>query len=315
MAYDPAAVRRTLRRGWGLDRARLRLLRDMWNLVVDVRTADARYVLRLHSPSYHRRAGVESELRWLEALRASGHPVGTPIRARDGELTCVAEDGRVASLLAWVSGRKVGRRLGPRTLRTLGELTARLHAHAAGWGRPADFTRPTWDADALGRHLFEPRDERGWDRVDRKHHPAFRAALARAAEAEALLRASGPDAFGLVHADLHGGNLIHAAGGLAPIDFDDCGFAPLVYDLAVPLATVGEGARSAAADALLEGYRAVRPFPDAWIDPLDAWIGARAVTVALFVAAFAIDRESWRPAAERGAEATGRLLERLRGAG
>jgi Ser/Thr protein kinase RdoA (MazF antagonist) len=38
----------------------------------------------------------------------------------------------------------------------------------------------------------------------------------------------------LVHADLHFGNLKWSPWALRPIDFDDCGVAPLAYDLAVP---------------------------------------------------------------------------------
>ena len=47
-----------------------------------------------------------------------------------------------------------------------------------------------------------------------------------------------PDKQGLIHADLHFGNILLSEGGMAAIDFDDCGLGFLAYDLAVPLMSV-----------------------------------------------------------------------------
>ena len=46
---------------------------------------------------------------------------------------------------------------------------------------------------------------------------------------------SKPDAFGLIHADLHLENALFDGDAVRVIDFDDCGFGYWLYDLAVPL--------------------------------------------------------------------------------
>ena len=49
---------------------------------------------------------------------------------------------------------------------------------------------------------------------------------------------TGPEVFGLIHADLRLANLMVADSGLWAIDFDDCGFGWWVYDLAAALSFI-----------------------------------------------------------------------------
>jgi Ser/Thr protein kinase RdoA (MazF antagonist) len=72
-----------------------------------------------------------------------------------------------------------------------------------------------------------------------------------------------PQRMGLIHADLHFGNIIKLNhGGVGVIDFDDCGFGFHAYDIAVTLISVenrlGEKRSkefSRFKDALIEGYK------------------------------------------------------------
>jgi Ser/Thr protein kinase RdoA (MazF antagonist) len=70
-----------------------------------------------------------------------------------------------------------------------------------------------------------------------------------------------PHKQGLIHADLHFGNIFAAEDGLAVIDFDDCGFGFHAYDLAIPLMTMEFWLRSGRKrefpkfrETLIEGY-------------------------------------------------------------
>ena len=86
-------------------------------------------------------------------------------------------------------------------------------------------------------------------------------ARARGALHAALARLScGPEDFGMIHADLHPGNLLVDDGALSVIDFDDAAFGWYLYDLAVALnhhqAAANFGDLKA---ALLAGYRSRRP--------------------------------------------------------
>jgi Ser/Thr protein kinase RdoA (MazF antagonist) len=96
------------------------------------------------------------------------------------------------------------------------------------------------------------------------------AVLGRAAAkvaARLVAYGSGPERFGLVHADMRLANLLvpgNPGGGGPPevtvIDFDDCGFSWYMYDLAASLSFIEHlPAVGDLAQAWLDGYRAVLP--------------------------------------------------------
>jgi Ser/Thr protein kinase RdoA (MazF antagonist) len=73
---------------------------------------------------------------------------------------------------------------------------------------------------------------------------------------------TGPEVFGMIHADLHQENYLFKHGDVRAIDFDDCGWGHFAYELTVPLSELRW--RADYPDlraALLRGYRATRPFP------------------------------------------------------
>ena len=72
----------------------------------------------------------------------------------------------------------------------------------------------------------------------------------------------GPHAYGLIHSDLHQWNYLFHHGQIHLLDFDDCGYAPFLYDLAVTTFEVEHEPRfPALRAALLAGYGATRPLP------------------------------------------------------
>lgn len=169
---------------------------------------------------------------------------------------------------------------------------AHLQNHASRWGPPPGFTRGRvdWPIDAA-RRLPDPFAP---EVVTYVH--ALVANTLMGAEAEqvtavlARVRASeqalgqGPDAFGLIHADLHYGNLLFARSTVRAIDFDDCGFGPYLYDLAVMLSAILDWAEYPALRAgLLAGYRRVRPLPVEDEGHLDTFIALRRVQDALWM--------------------------------
>jgi Ser/Thr protein kinase RdoA (MazF antagonist) len=194
-------------------------------------------ILRLHRPGYHTRAEIASELAWLTALqRRSGLRVVRPLAGRQGLVTEI--DGRFLVGFSLIAGQELhpGDDLS-RWFAALGEVTARLHLHARAWTPPAGFTRKRWDAVTIlgpAPHWGHWRRAQGLDRDGE-------ALLARATGAlAARLNAygTGPDVFGLIHADLRLANLMVDDQGLWAIDFDDCGFGWWVYDLASALSFI-----------------------------------------------------------------------------
>jgi Ser/Thr protein kinase RdoA (MazF antagonist) len=94
---------------------------------------------------------------------------------------------------------------------------------------------------------------------------------------------TGPDVFGLIHADLHQENYLFHQGRVRAIDFDDCGWGHFVYDLAV---TLGELQHLPDSDALraglLRGYRAVRPLPPEHERYVEVFAGLRVLKLTLW---------------------------------
>ncbi len=219
--------------------------------------------LRVHRPGYHAPETIRGELAWLRALRRDTDlVVPRPLVGRDGDVLQLAvapgvPEPRWCSLLEWVGGRFLAAGLRPVHLRRVGELTARLHAHAAGWDH------------SDGRPRVSPREylagESPWgDPLEGTVlENAERTELENGLEAMyAHLDRHPTDAPLLVHADLHHGNYLFSGGRVGAIDFDDCLVMDPDYDFAVTIRAFSRRPDyEPLIDALFEGYGAVRPLP------------------------------------------------------
>ncbi len=239
------------------------------------------FALRIHRLDYQSPATIRSEMQWLAALAQDTElTVPVPRRGRDGEHVQRVDDAGVPGtrscvLLEWMDGAIVGRRRAPGYWKRLGELTASLHAHGRSWRRPAGFTRRRWDeTELLSAPAFgDPFETPGLRRPDRE---LLTSARDRALEQLAEF-GKGRRRWGLVHADLHAGNVVRQGDALGTIDFDDCGFGWYLYDIVV--AAVMPVWRTPAYEkvmgAFLEGYRRVLPFDDGDLDCAEAFVVAR----------------------------------------
>lgn len=249
--------------------------------------APGRYLLRLHRPGNHSEGAIRSELSWLLALReSSGVVAPEPVRALDGALTVtVGAPGvpgeRVCSLLRWLPGGP------PKTpdlthAAGIGDLLARLHDHADGWTRPADFERITWDEDRLVG--ADGARDAAWARLPSGARRTCESAARIVRETMRGLGRGG-GAFGLLHADLHLRNVVVLGGALAPIDFDDAGFGYRVFDFCPLL-----GQRSdlpeydAWRDTMLNSYSKRRRLPAGLREHLDVFVAARRIHIVLWMA-------------------------------
>jgi Ser/Thr protein kinase RdoA (MazF antagonist) len=224
-----------------------------------------RWALRVQRPGYQSMQALASEIAWLVALRKDG-VVATPvpIAGRNGEWVQLARvEGDPATrnmvLFAWEDGHQpaIGMDLRP-CFKSLGVITAKMHAHSAAWQRPEGFERFTWDFEAaLGEspRWGRWRDGLGMDATK----------LDLFGRTVDLIRdrlagyGNGPDRFGLAHCDLRLANLLVHEGEVKVIDFDDCGFSWYMYDAAT-LMSFYEHLPGAPGliEHWLEGYRTVR---------------------------------------------------------
>ena len=237
-------------------------------------------VLRVHRLGYHRQAEIESELAWMDALRAEAG-VRTPrVRpAPDGQRVLALPDSEPGSESAGDALRHcVCFEYLPGTepadddashFAELGEITARMHRHSRQWARPDWFTRFRWDYEtAFGAR---PRWGRWQDGLG--VGPAVEAVLGRLAGelGRRLTRfGTGPDRFGLVHADTRLANLLVDGGKVSVIDFDDSGFSWFLYDVGTAVSFFEHQPHvPELVDSWLTGYRRAGRLPDR--DAAEIW--------------------------------------------
>ncbi|MXY85950.1 MAG: phosphotransferase [Chloroflexi bacterium] len=142
-------------------------------------------------------------------------------------------------------------------------VLAAMNNHASAWAPPSAFTRHAFDVPGyVGEQPFWGRF---WDIPPLTR--GQRDVLSRArAEIRETLNGYGKrrGTYSMIHADLHAHNiLIDPSGNLQAFDFDDAGFGWHQYDLAVVLFGLEDLPYfDAITDALVDGYRSIRPFSD-----------------------------------------------------
>jgi Ser/Thr protein kinase RdoA (MazF antagonist) len=263
--------------------AGVQFVRHGENTTYRVTAGDGRqFALRINRPGYQTAEAIRSELAWMDSLRDGGIRTPHAVPGVDGDplqaATTVTGESRTAVMFEWIDGVPLSAVAAVAPWQRLGALMARIHVHTRAWKRPAWFTRPAWDADALVG------DDPRWGPPDPQQvfTPENRAALeASRTEVHTRMDALGTssDRFGLIHADLAFENvLVSDDGAVTIIDFDDCGDSWYLHDFAVVLypheGTEGFGERR---DALVEGYRQVAALDGELLDELPTFLMARRI--------------------------------------
>jgi Ser/Thr protein kinase RdoA (MazF antagonist) len=233
------------------------------NTTFRIESPEGEFSLRISRPGYQSTANVASEIAFLAALRAEGFRVPDPWQARlvTAEVAEVPE-GRDCVLFRWMNGefRRRDPRMNPEEARLVGRTMGQLHEFAYQWTPPAGFDRQQTHAWAYG-----PRQPMPIDVPNPLVSEEDRALLLQVDRmARKLLNelSKSPANFGLIHADLHVGNLLFENGQLNVIDFDDTGWAFWMYDFAAALAyEVARDEYETIRDAMFAGYAEVRPLP------------------------------------------------------
>jgi Ser/Thr protein kinase RdoA (MazF antagonist) len=263
---------------FGVSGATLRPLENTQNTNHAVTTAAGeRYLLRQHRAEALSTRMLESELVWLTHLRASKLEGQRPAALPSGNFVLEDETGRF-SLLTWIEG-EVLETVDEARARIAGRELAHLHRVAAAFVAPAGFTRPRYDTKFLEVTLDELRGI-AWLQTD---WSLFEQAMTRARSG--FIEGTMP--WGLIHADLHSGNMLWRAETLAVIDFDRCGFGPLGFDIGTALSYLEDDARA----AFLQGYQSVSPLPDDFETHRKAFIIAEWLTNLAFLAPRPQERE------------------------
>ena len=222
-------------------------------------------ILRVHREGYHSKKAINSELTWLNALRAQGGVI-TPkaIPGRDGEVIQQYYSPHLPMprhlvLFERIAGEEPDENQDlSAPFEQLGEITAKLHLHAERWQRPAGFERLIWDYE----HILG--DSPNWG--DWREAPAMdQRALALLQRLQDTIQkrlqhyGQEPHRYNLIHADLRLANLLIEDGSTRVIDFDDCGFGWLLYDYATAFSFIEDHPLLPELTASwLQGYRRQR---------------------------------------------------------
>ena len=308
---------------WGLKPVAIEVLSHSENVVCRVGLPDRKQVvMRLHRPGYNSKAELESEVQWVASLAEADIPVPTALPMLNGGHYCPVDVGagrdrerRMVGVVEWVEGSPLG---GPLTnadegvvthYATIGKLAGKIREHHTGWDLPEGFQRRRWDLDGLLGS--DPLWGRFWE-VEAL--TASQRALFN--EARNILRnelselSMGPDRFGLIHSDLHLGNLMVDGDNLTVIDFDDAGFGWFSHELACALHPgVGEPWFADAREALVEGYRSVSPVTDEEIESIDTFLAVRSLMIVGWLDARPeLSAHEYFPLVVKGAEAAARAV-------
>jgi Ser/Thr protein kinase RdoA (MazF antagonist) len=277
---------------WSLSpRTQVALLHISENATFDLQDPDEgrRLVVRVYRDGYHNEAEIRSELAWIEALRAADLVrTHAPVPGRDGTFlrTLAVGNGtrRRAVAFDYIDGCEPASADLVCWFRHLGRVAGLMHTHSRAWPRPPGFTRKTWDFDAaLGRTAYWGRWQRalGLDRAGREQ-------LRRAVDLiEKRLAAfgSGPDRFGLIHADLRPANLLVDGDALTVIDFDDCGFGWYAYDFAASVSFMEhEPIVPELMQSWVGSYREVAPLDEAVVAELPVFVMLRRILLLAWIA-------------------------------
>jgi Ser/Thr protein kinase RdoA (MazF antagonist) len=227
------------------------------------------FLLRVHTENKLREETL-SELEWLFALKSKGLILPEGVWNREGALITdtSAVDGQhfYATLLRWVKGEHVDNgALTEEAISKMGSLMARLHKASADFTPPSDFARPTWGSQSF---------KRDWEHLS--HHcmqfisdADFKLYSTAASKVAAHLETftSHEQNYGIIHADLHNGNIIFLDNEPYPIDFGRCGFGYHLYDIAHAIMGLHPPQRV----NFVEGYQRIMKLEDEHVAKLECF--------------------------------------------
>ena len=219
--------------------------------------ANVCFVLRIHREGYQTTEAIRAELGWVKWLQdTEGFPAPVAVPNAAGELVsfgeCAGVGQRRCVLFTWIEG--VHKREVPlEVYAEMGRLLGVLHRTSAHVPYPLAAAR-----QELGELRCFTMD---WQGCVGEVSPGLVRqieAVVVAVHKDLQVRRNDPTQYGLIHSDMHLGNVLFGAEGeVTVIDFDDAMRAPFLYDFATACLSVNSDSPTTpkgAWEALLEGY-------------------------------------------------------------
>jgi Ser/Thr protein kinase RdoA (MazF antagonist) len=245
---------------YGITDAEVESINFEFNATFSVSTQSGqKYALRLNINSTRTVSNIQAETQWVRDLaRIPLINVPTPIASLDDQYLVSAhhaDSGQTiyGVMYSWLEGEEIGDDPTLNQLHTVGRAMALLHENSANFTLTDGAELPIFNDFFWGTEDFlfssqskvPPRDRE----LLKKAHDLIMKYI------DELYATS---AVHIIHADLHGWNLMWHEGQLSIFDFDDCGYGVEAQDIAVALYYLDTPEQDA---ALLEGYKSIRPLP------------------------------------------------------
>jgi Ser/Thr protein kinase RdoA (MazF antagonist) len=249
-----------LLKDYGIHDAKVSCINFEFNATFVVESeSGVKYALRININSTRTVDNMKAEVEWVRHLhRTSGVQTPTPIATvKDDYIVSGlhADSGQTlyGVMYSWLDGAEIGDEPTSQQLHEVGKAIATLHQESLEFALSSGNSLPTFSDFFWGTEDFLFSDKSVLLDADRT--------LIK--QAHDLIMQFTNELFEnskihIIHADMHGWNLMWNDGHLAVFDFDDCGFGVEAQDLAVSLYYLDTPEQD---EALLNGYKSVRPLP------------------------------------------------------
>jgi Ser/Thr protein kinase RdoA (MazF antagonist) len=232
-----------------------------YNATLKVETADGQlFALRINTNSPRTPENLRAEIAFVRFLAEDGRiKVPHPIENSDGDFyTSILHEasGRVfhCVLYSWILGEELEDEPTDEQLSALGAAMATMHQAAQGFELPKGSSLPTFDDPLWWTEDFLLSEK---SVLDAEAKDLISRALSAIKSGVAKFYAGATPI--LIHADMHGGNVLWHDGSLSVIDFDDCGLGLPIQDFATALYYFDTPEQDA---AFKVGYKSVAPIPE-----------------------------------------------------
>jgi Ser/Thr protein kinase RdoA (MazF antagonist) len=217
------------------------------------------FALRININSPRTPENLKAEIAWVRSLAQDARVlVPEPVANNDGSFyTSILHEASQRTLhcvlYSWLSGAELGDEPTEEQLHALGAAMATMHLASKHFTCPAgsrlpSFIDPLWETEDF---LLSEKSV-----LDSPTREVISQAMdVIRSETQRLFSENEPQ---IIHADLHGWNVMWNNGDLAVFDFDDCGFGLPLQDLATAIYYLDTPEQDA---ALKQGYASVAPLP------------------------------------------------------
>lgn len=232
-----------------------------YNATLKIEATDGQlFALRINTNSPRTPENLRAEIAFVRFLAKDGRiKVPQPIANTEGDFyTSILHEasGRTfhCVLYSWILGEELGDEPTDEQLSALGAAMATMHLVAQRFKLPEGSSLPTFDDPLWWTEDFLLSEK---SVLDAEAKDLISRALSAIKSGVAKFYADATPI--LIHADLHGGNVLWHEGSLSVIDFDDCGLGLPIQDFATALYYFDTPEQDA---AFKEGYNSIAPIPE-----------------------------------------------------